>query len=68
MIFRKNRRLWTVYTRGFSRVRREFPKAEGTNGEAARKNLETFYADHYKDLTENGNRARKVSGTQHNLS
>ena len=27
---------------------------------------ETFRAGHYKDLTETGNRARKVSGTQGN--
>ena len=32
-------------------------KAEATSGEA-------FRAGHYKDLTETGNRARKVSGTQ----
>ena len=32
-----------------------WPKAEATSGEAA---------SHYKDLTETGNRARKVSGTQ----
>ena len=37
--------------------RRPKPRA----GEAARK---TFRAGHYKDLTETGNRARKVSGTQ----
>ena len=37
------------------------PQAEATSGEAARK---TFHAGHYKDLTETGNRARKVSGTQ----
>ncbi|CAH3176526.1 unnamed protein product, partial [Porites evermanni] len=35
------------------------PKAEATSGEAARKT-----AGHYKDLTETGNRARKVSGHQ----
>ena len=28
---------------------------------------EAFRAGHYKDLTETGNRARKVSGTQGNL-
>ena len=37
-----------------------WPKAEATSGEAAR--------GHYKDLTETGNRARKVSGTQGTLS
>ena len=50
--------------RGFSRVRRNFrcwPKAEATSGEAGGK---TFRAVHYKELTETGNRARKVSGTQ----
>ena len=62
----------TLGTRGFSRVRRKFSVlAEGRHifgrrpkpraGEAARK---TFRAGHYKDLTETGNRARKVSGTQ----
>ena len=39
----------TLGTRGFSRVRRKFSKAA---------------RDHYKDLTETGNRARKVCGTQ----
>ena len=46
----------TLDTRGFSRACggsfRCWPKAEA------------FRADHYKDLTETGNRARKVSGTQ----
>ena len=42
---------YTLGTRGFSRVQREFSVlAEG--------------AGHYKDLTETGNRARKVSGTR----
>ena len=41
------------------------PAWEATNGEAARK---TFRAGHYKDLTEAGNRARKVSGTQVTLT
>ena len=36
---------------------RWWPKAEATSSEAA---------SHYKDLTETGNRARKVSGTQGN--
>ena len=43
------------------------PKAEATNGKAARKTSGTeraFRAGHYKDLTETGTRARKVSGTQ----
>ena len=44
----------TLGTRGFSHVRREFSVlAEGRSN-----------AGHYKDLTETGNRARKVSGTQ----
>ena len=51
------RLLFTLGTRGFSRVRREFSvSAEATSGEAG--------AGHYKDLTGTGNRARKVSGTQ----
>ena len=65
----------TLGTRGFSRVRREFsvfgrrpthlrPQAEATSGEAARKTFRAFRAGHYKDLTETGNRARNVSGTQ----
>ena len=44
----------TLGTRGFSRVRREFSVlAEGRSR-----------AGYYEDLTETGNRARKVSGTQ----
>ena len=42
----------TLGTRGFSRVRREFSVFGRRR------------AGHYKDLTETGNRARKVSGTQ----
>ena len=41
----------TLGTRGFYRVRWEF-------------SAEAASAGHYKDLTETGNRARKVSGTQ----
>ena len=46
-----------------------WPKAEATSGEAARKTFrfsvrKAFRAGHYEDLTETGNRARKVSGTQ----
>ena len=40
---------------------------EATSGKAARKTSGTeraFRAGNYKDLTETGNRARKVSGTQ----
>ena len=49
----------TLGTRGFSRVRWEFlVLAEG------RSRRKTFRTGHYKDLTETGNRARKVSGTQ----
>ena len=50
----------TLGTRGFSRVRREFSVlAEGRSRE--RRSGE---AGHHKDLTETGNCARKVSGTQ----
>ena len=49
----------TLGARGFSRVRRKFSVlAEG------RSRGKTFRAVHYKELTETGNRARKVSGTQ----
>ena len=49
----------TLGTRGFSRVRREFSVlAEGWHILGRRPKR------HYKDLTETGNRARKVSGTQ----
>ena len=62
----------TLGTRGFSRVRREFSVlAEGRHffgrrpkPRAAKPLEKTFRAGHYKDLTETGNRARKVSGTQ----
>ena len=58
--FDRNRLTSTLGTRGFSRVRWEFwVLADATSGEA-------FRADHYKDLTETGNRASKVSGTQGN--
>ena len=54
------KRLQTLGTRGFSRVRREFlVLAEGRSHERRS-------AGHYKDLAETGNRARKVSGTQGN--
>ena len=46
----------TLGTRGFSRVRREFSVFGRRR------------AGHYKDLTETGNRARKVSGTQGTLT
>ena len=56
----------------FSRVRREFSVlAEGRHvfgrrpkPRAAKPREKTFRAVHCKDLTETGNRARKVSGTQ----
>ena len=52
----------TLGTRGFSRVQREFSVlAEGRHIFGRRPKPR---AGHYKDLTENGNRARKVSGTQ----
>ena len=56
----------TLGTRGFSRVRREFSVlAEGRHIFGRRpKPRAAFRAGHYKDLTETGNRARKVSGTQ----
>jgi len=48
----------TLGTRGFSRVRREFSVlAEGRSHERRS-------AGHYKDVTETGNREKKVSGTQ----
>ena len=39
-----------------------WPKADISSAEAT--SGETFCAGHYKDLTETGNRARKVPGTQ----
>ena len=57
----------TLGTRGFSRVRREFSVlAEGRHifGRRPKPLEKTFRPGHYKDLTETGNRARKVSGTQ----
>ena len=52
----------TLGTRGFSRVQREFfVWAEGRHIFGRRPRPR---AGHYKDLTETGNRARKVSGTQ----
>ena len=64
----------TLGTRGFSRVRRELsvlaewrptylrPYTVGLSHE--RRSREKTRAGHYKDLTETGNCARKVSGTQ----
>ena len=64
----------TLGTRGFSRVRWEFSVlAEGGHifgrrpKPRAAKPREKLRAGHYKDLTETGNRARKVSGTQGRL-
>ena len=63
----------TLGTRGFPRVRREFSVlAEGRHifgrrpkpRAAKPREKQAFRAGHYKDLTETGNRARKVSGTQ----
>ena len=53
-------------TRGFSRVRREFSVlAEGRHIFGRRpKPRAAFRAGPYKDLTETGNRAKKVSSTQ----
>ena len=60
----------TLGTRGFSRERREFSVlAEGRHIFGRRPKPRAAKprekrAGHYKDLTETGNRARKVSGTQ----
>ena len=63
----------TLGTRGFSRVRWEFSVlAEGRHVFGRRpktravkpREKRVFLAGHYKDLTETGNGARKVSGTQ----
>ena len=60
----------TLGTRGFSRVQREFSVlAEGRHIFGRRPNSRAAKprekrVGHYKDLTETGNRARKVSGTQ----
>ena len=60
----------TLGTRGFSRVRREFSVlAEGQHIFGRRPKPRAAKprekrAGHYKDLTETGNLARKVSGTQ----
>ena len=52
-------------TRGFSRVWRQFSVlAEGWHIFGRRPKPRGFRAGHHKDLTETGNRARKVSGTQ----
>ena len=54
---------FTLGTRGFSRVRREFSVlAKGRHIFGCRPKPRA--AGHYKDLTETGNRARQVSGTQ----
>ena len=56
----------TLGTRGFSRVRRGL-SAEGRHSFGRRpmpREKPLVRASHYKDLTETGNRARKVSGTQ----
>ena len=53
---------YTLGTRGFSRVRQESSVlAEGRHIFSCRLKPR---AGHYKDLTETGNHARKVSGTQ----
>ena len=55
----------TLGTRGFSRERREFSVlAEGRHIFGRRPKPRAAKPGHYKDLTETGNRARKVSGTQ----
>ena len=61
-IFRFHSIYVTLGTRGFSRVRREFSVlAEGRHIFGRRPKPR---AGHDKDLTETGNRARKVSGAQ----
>ena len=58
----------TLGTRGFSRVRREFSVfGRRPKPRAAKPREKAFRAGHYKDLTETGNRARNVSGTQGTL-
>ena len=53
----------TLGTRGFSRALREFSvMAEGRSHK--RRSWEKKRVGHYKDLTQTGNRARKVPGTQ----
>ena len=55
----------TLGTRGFSRLRRELSLlAEGRHIFYRRPKPREKRAGYYKDLTETGNRARKVSGTQ----
>ena len=70
-VVRKEDRESTMGTRGFSRARQEFSVlAEGRHmfgrrpkSRAANWSREKKRVGHYKDLTETGNRARKVSGT-----
>ena len=68
---------FTLGTRGFSRVRREFSVlAEGRHifgrrpkpRAAKLREKPAFRAGHYKDLTETGNRARKVAVIQGTLT
>ena len=57
----------TLGTRGFSRVRREVSVlAEGRHifGRRPKPPEKTSGTGHYKDLTETGNRASKISGTR----
>ena len=68
-VVRKEDRESTMGTRGFSRARQEFrcwPKADTCSAVGRsheRRSREKKRVGHYKDLTETGNRARKVSGT-----
>ena len=55
---------YTLSTRGFSRERREFSVLAEDQHIFALSSAPFFRAGHYKDLTETGNRAGKVSGTQ----
>ena len=62
-----SRKTRTLGTTGFSRLRREFSVlAEGRQvfGRRPKPRAAKLFAGHHKDLTETGNRARKVSGTQ----
>ena len=59
-VVRKEDRESTLGTRGVSRARREF----SVLAEGERRSREKKRVRHYKDLSETGNRPRKVSGTQ----
>ena len=52
------------HRRGYPGYQRFFSRAAGIFGVGRRTTRLRPWAGHYKDLTETGNRARKVSGTQ----